>query len=57
MTLSPRLEMALGKLYQCGFTTINLINPEYCTSVPLEYRVTNLEFWAKFHRSFMGLTQ
>lgn len=43
MTLSPRLEHALSKLYNAYHN--NTLNPEYCTKCAVGNICNNLEFW------------
>lgn len=46
MTLSPRLEMALGKLYNAFHN--DQLHPEYCTKCAVGNICDNLEFWHNF---------
>ncbi|WP_047419249.1 hypothetical protein [Cellulophaga sp. Hel_I_12] len=46
MTLSPRLEMALGKLYHAFHN--DHLHPEYCTKCAVGNICNNLEFWQNF---------
>lgn len=46
MTLSPRLEMALSKLYNAFHN--NELHPEYCTKCAVGNICDNLEFWHNF---------
>lgn len=46
MTLSPRLEMALSKLYNAFHN--NELHPEYCTKCAVGNICDNLEFWQNF---------